>query len=166
MMRITSELHQPKLNINDSIVRKSMLDGVNAVTLGFQTEVKRSITKKKLVDTGRLRSSMMADINNMTGKVGSDVKYARIHEFGGIIKPKRAKVLVFEVTSSNRIMSLNGKRRLKKAVANKSLVFAKQVKIKEKRYFRDAIVTFNPKMKRILENVMESAAMRMSGGSS
>ena len=33
----------------------------------------------------------------VTGRVGSPVVYAAIHEFGGIIRPKNAKYLVFQI---------------------------------------------------------------------
>lgn len=33
----------------------------------------------------------------ISGRVGSPVVYAAIHEFGGIIKPKKAKYLVFQI---------------------------------------------------------------------
>jgi len=45
--------------------------------------------------------------------------YAAIHEYGGIIKPRKAKTLAFEIDGE--------------------MVFASQVKIREKRYARRAI---------------------------
>lgn len=165
-MRLQAELHKGSISIRDVHVFKAMNDGINLITLGFESEVKKTITRKGLVDTGRLRSSMMSEVNNLSGRVGTNVKYARIHEYGGIIRPKKGKYLVFQVTRSNRIMSLNGSKRLKRAVAQKGWVRVKEVKIREKRYFRDSIDTFNPKMKRILQNVVSDAALRMSGGGS
>lgn len=35
--------------------------------------------------------------NKVTGRVGSPVVYAAIHEYGGIIRPKNAKYLVFQI---------------------------------------------------------------------
>jgi len=53
---------------------------------------------KTLVDTGRLKSSITMDATNTELKVGTNVKYAAIHQLGGtvpghIILPKRAKAL-------------------------------------------------------------------------
>jgi len=37
--------------------------------------------------------------NKISGRVGSPVVYAAIHEYGGIIRPKNAKYLVFQIDS-------------------------------------------------------------------
>lgn len=51
------------------------------------------------VRTGRLRASILIDTKRkgktVSGKVGTNVKYAAIHEFGGTIKPKKGKFLRF-----------------------------------------------------------------------
>jgi len=51
--------------------------------------------------TGRLSRSIQAsfiqDKQSITGRVGTNLVYARIHEFGGDIYPKRAKALRFEI---------------------------------------------------------------------
>ncbi len=51
--------------------------------------------------TGRLASSITANVikqgRGFLGILGSNVKYARIHEFGGTIVPKRAPFLVFKI---------------------------------------------------------------------
>lgn len=48
-----------------------------------------------------LQRSVKSDVKQngtqVTGRVGSPVVYAAIHEFGGIIKPKKAKYLVFQI---------------------------------------------------------------------
>lgn len=69
------------------------------------------------VKTGHLRRSIYNTPVTPTGsKYGSNVIYARIQEFGGTIKPKKAKRLRFEI---------DGK-----------VIFAKQVKIKGKHYLK------------------------------
>lgn len=49
----------------------------------------------------RLQQSVKSSVkrlgNVVTGRVGSPVVYAAIHEFGGIIRPKNAKYLVFQI---------------------------------------------------------------------
>lgn len=43
--------------------------------------------------TGRLRRSFTVDAGDGYASVGTNVKYAAIHQFGGVIKPKKAKGL-------------------------------------------------------------------------
>ena len=47
---------------------------------------------------GRLRGSIthQVDESGLTAKIGSNVIYARIHEFGGVIKAKNAPYLMFK----------------------------------------------------------------------
>jgi len=51
--------------------------------------------------THRLQQSVKTIVkrtgNIVSGRVGSPVVYAAIHEFGGIIRPKNAKYLVFQI---------------------------------------------------------------------
>jgi len=51
--------------------------------------------------THRLQQSVKTKVtrsgSTVSGRVGSPVVYAAIHEFGGIIKPKKAKYLVFQI---------------------------------------------------------------------
>ena len=53
------------------------------------------------VGTGHLRSSITVsrsiDRNNLTFFIGTNVKYARIHEFGGVIRAKNAPYLAFKI---------------------------------------------------------------------
>lgn len=67
-----------------------------------------------LVKSGDLRKKLDIDANDTTAMVGSNLEYAAIHQFGGVIKPKKAKVLAF---------SLNGEQ-----------VFAHKVTIKANPY--------------------------------
>lgn len=46
--------------------------------------------------TGTLRRSIMASIEGDTAKVGSNLPYARMREYGGVIKPKRKKMLAWK----------------------------------------------------------------------
>jgi len=62
----------------------------------------RKLTGQSLkVRTGRLRNSITGKAqrigNKIIGKVGTNVEYARIHEFGGDIYPKNAPYLRFQV---------------------------------------------------------------------
>jgi phage gpG-like protein len=46
--------------------------------------------------TGTLRRSIMAHIEWNEAKVGSNLPYARMREYGGIIKPNRKKMLAWK----------------------------------------------------------------------
>lgn len=48
-----------------------------------------------LSDTRRLRNSIGKRVGNDEVQVGTNVKYARTHQFGAVVKPKRKKVLAF-----------------------------------------------------------------------
>lgn len=48
-----------------------------------------------LVDSGRLRASITSKVQDREVVVGTNVQYARVHQFGATIRPKRAKLLRF-----------------------------------------------------------------------
>lgn len=48
-----------------------------------------------LVQSGDLRKKLEIDADDSTAMVGSNLEYAAIHQAGGVIKPKKAKVLSF-----------------------------------------------------------------------
>lgn len=49
-------------------------------------------------DTGTLRRSILSDVQPTlgVGKVGTNLPYARMREFGGTIVPKKAKMLAWK----------------------------------------------------------------------
>jgi phage gpG-like protein len=49
-----------------------------------------------LLDTGRLRNSLHTYTSGTLAGVATDVKYAPIHQAGGVIRPVRAKALRFK----------------------------------------------------------------------
>lgn len=48
-----------------------------------------------LRDTGRLRNSLTVQATATGANVGTNTKYAAIHQFGGVIKPKNGPYLIF-----------------------------------------------------------------------
>ena len=48
-----------------------------------------------LSDTGRLRNSLTYQTGPDEVRIGTNVKYAKVHQFGATIQPKRAKALAF-----------------------------------------------------------------------
>jgi len=51
--------------------------------------------------TGRLRGSVRTEVHGDEARIGSNVVYAAIHEFGGEIVPKRASALHFQTSDGH-----------------------------------------------------------------
>ena len=107
--------------------------------------------------SGSFKISPKATPRSLTATLGSPVKYAAIHEFGGIIKAKNKPYLVFKIHTSNRIASKRGGKRLKKAKAGFTWVKVKQVKIKAKHYFRDAVNAKRGEVEKEFENAVRKS---------
>ena len=50
-----------------------------------------------LRDTGRLQRSITYQATDTETEVGTNLKYAAVHQFGATIKPKKGKFLVFPI---------------------------------------------------------------------
>lgn len=70
--------------------------------------------------------------------ISTNTIYARIHEYGGIIRPKVKKFLRFKVLSSMRFMSKKGAR-LKNPVGNYKWIMTKKVTIPARPFMRPAL---------------------------
>ena len=69
---------------------------------GIEGQIKEKLSGKVLhVRTGRLRSSVTSRVEGMgkdiMGKVGTNVVYAPVHEYGAEIRPKKRRYLTFQV---------------------------------------------------------------------
>lgn len=94
-------------------LRQILRRRVWALTLKLQARVQRKLSGQVLnVVTGALRRSIQSDVREeataVLGRVFStgDVKYARIHEFGGrtrahVIEPRKASALLFAMGGKN-----------------------------------------------------------------
>ena len=51
--------------------------------------------------TGTLSRSITHEVTTSRARVGTNLKYARIHEVGGIIRPKTAPALVFKTADGS-----------------------------------------------------------------
>ena len=73
----------------------------SCVLVERQAKTKHLAGQTLKAHTHRLQQSVKTMIrptaNTVSGRVGSPVVYAAIQEFGGIIKPKKAKYLVFNI---------------------------------------------------------------------
>lgn len=130
-----------------------------ALTLKLQARVQRKLSGQVLnVVTGALRRSIQSEVRDeaqaIIGRVFStgDVKYARIHEFGGttrahVIEPRKATALLFAMGGKN--------------------VFARRVnhpgsKMPERSFMRSSLEEMREEIIRTLtDGVVQSA---MSGG--
>ncbi len=78
---------QGKLNRIKKKVPAEAANAINKSLVVVDKEVKINLTGKLLnVQTGLLHrgwSIRLASVRNLSGKLGTKVKYARIHEFGG-----------------------------------------------------------------------------------
>lgn len=52
---------------------------------------------KPLLDTGRLRNSIVTSVSDDEASIGTNVEYAATHQFGAVIKPKKGKYLTFKI---------------------------------------------------------------------
>lgn len=52
---------------------------------------------KPLVDTGRLRNSIIVESSDTEAVIGTNLIYAPVHQFGATIKPKNGKFLRFKI---------------------------------------------------------------------
>lgn len=98
-----SKLNGVMQNFNRKIKDRHALNLALATTLRECTR-KRFATKKTpegkdwtspLVKSGDLRGKLLIEANEQVAKVGSNLVYAAIHQFGGVIKAKKGKVLKF-----------------------------------------------------------------------
>lgn len=60
---------------------------------------------KTLSDTGLLQKSLSKQVVGSSVFVGSNLAYAGIHQFGGIIKPKNKKKLKFQGTNGENVFA-------------------------------------------------------------
>lgn len=89
-----SNITNKLLGISDGI--KS---GLQQAMLYAESEAKQSFGQSGNLKSrsGRLRSSITSGVNGSTGWLTSNLPYAAIHEYGGEIKPKKAKFLKFMI---------------------------------------------------------------------
>lgn len=56
-----------------------------------------------LVDKGLLRRSITPSVTDDQLEIGTNLKYARLHQYGGVIKPKKGKYLKFAGRDGNPV---------------------------------------------------------------
>src|SRR3990172_2459515 len=134
----------PKLQegLRDPKSTTSKMMGAAIIQAGaaVQREIKKNVVDgwgmnyRKGVFTGSLNKSITLRANNTTAEVGTNLVYAAIQEFGGIIRPIKAKALFIPLSEQAKKA---GRRVKGKGLKNKSAgwiygvdyAFAKQVTI-------------------------------------
>lgn len=91
-----------RLKAMPGLVVPALFKGMKASMYLAEREAKLNLSGRVLNRrTGRLRSSVTVETDiagdRVMGRIGSNVIYARIHELGGDIFPKRAKALKFQI---------------------------------------------------------------------
>lgn len=99
------------------------------------------------VRTGRLRSSIYAKVEgeglNLTGRVGTNVWYGRVHEYGAEIRPRRARVLHFRLPTGEE-------------------VFTRRVVIPARPWLRPSFETWKPKIVYAIERAIQRALYELA----
>ena len=67
--------------------------GANALRKGMTMAVERKLGNLILSGSGDLKKSIDDEVDSYSVKVGSALPYARIHQLGGIITPKKSRAL-------------------------------------------------------------------------
>lgn len=126
----------------DNQLKEEIKKGLDRAAIIFQNEVKQKLSentspssagKSPGVKTGALRRSIQIDrsqINKLRIRVGTNLVYAKIQEYGGIISAKKSKFLRFLV---------GGK-----------FISKKTVNLPARPYFRPALKNVFNKMKKEL----------------
>lgn len=185
---ILSRKLKDAMRVAPTVVRSALHTAMQASVLETETSIKKFITEIGLVDVGRLRSSihgrvLAVNIHQTTGEVATtNVKYARIHEYGGTIsaKPGKALAIPFNKQSALIQMQSGGLRNVKglyvirRAGGNAFLfrsgdssvgwTLVKSVKISEKRYMRTGLERAMPRVKQFFHTVTNRALKQVFGG--
>ncbi len=160
--RIKGELNQSMARLVIALTRKVK-----------QEKLSGQVLKNR---TGTLRRSISPFISsageNLTGKVGTNLEYAAIHEFGGVTKPhtilpKRGKALLFATGGEYQISAFGQlniakytrKGKLARRQAQGAVTFAKKVNhpgsvIPERSFLRTALNEMTPEIRAAFENAV------------
>jgi phage gpG-like protein len=84
---------------------------------------------RPLRDTGRLNNSISTEVTSDGFRIGTTVEYARPHQFGAVIKPKKAKALRFPVPIQGPQPKGVGRPNKRQGGIGSALVFARAVTI-------------------------------------
>lgn len=131
-------------------MRAAQIKGVNATMAACVTDAKRNHpwNNRTGVLEGSIDIAEPAGVDGTGGVKGvwgsKDVRYALIHELGGVIRPVRAQALFFQADDG-------------------SFVVAKSVEIPERPYLRPAADKHYPKLSTRIRRAFESSTAAPGG---
>lgn len=152
---------------------KAIMQTVNEAAAVVQREAKENV-RTKLNTTGTakgvLRRSIkvVRDTSELSADIGTDVIYGRIHEFGGTIKPVKAKFLAIPVGNlkgSPRqhnlalATTLKGQYVLVDGAGEVQYILRKEVVIPERPYLRPALEDKRPVIKRKFNDLLRKLGL-------
>lgn len=124
--------------LSDAVRQNALREAIDAGGFELEAEIKTQIDKQGLRDTGNLINSVQkkpAKVSDTHAEVevGTNVIYAAVHEWGGVIKARAAKALRFKTKDGNWVTTKSvtiparpymrpaidlGKERIQQAIAN------------------------------------------------
>jgi phage gpG-like protein len=111
MLRVDLKLPEEFLRYMNTLPRhfnKAVLRGLKLGMKVVEGKAKRSFgeARKPGIGTGRLRASIQSSARRegagFAGRIGSDLVYASIHEFGGVIRPRASEYMTFQTAEGWR----------------------------------------------------------------
>ena len=135
---------------------KAIRDALELAARHVQGEAKRQVNlggsdHLKYV-SGNLQRSIVLQMTGggLTAVVGTNLVYARIHEYGGVIKPKKpGGFLVFRVETMQSIGQYRSSRRKDTTMSN--VIFAKKVTMPARPYLGPAMEIQKANVERTFE---------------
>jgi hypothetical protein len=171
------------------IVLQHLNRAMSASALWTETKIKEFITEIGLVDTGLLRSRVhgrvvSANIRQVKGEVATNnVKYARIHEYGGTILPKNGRALAIPFNKASALIQatagslrnvpglyvVSGQGRANAFLYQSGnprvgWTLVKSVYIREKRFMRTGLQRAMPRIKELFHKATQRALRAVFGG--
>ena len=163
-MKIKSDIKQfvrfqKSINKNTGLIpsklEKAFRTGLEYVLTTIKTKYLTGPRPEKLgVVTGRLRSSIFyrlgISLGKISGTVGTNVNYAAIHEYGGVIKPT-TRILAFG--KKGRFISRKKAGRMKTGAVRIAVAQYKERKMPARPFVEPGVKESIPKIERLLESV-------------
>jgi phage gpG-like protein len=147
------------------IIRTSMML-VNEAKKNISKSVNKDVKIKGLSRTGALLNSIRFELkqkkNGFSSVIGSDVKYAAMQEFGGLILPKRAKKLFIPISRKGQREGPSRNSQKSDLVWGKDFVLARRAKRKPKPYLYPAFEDNIDKIVNILAESVSEAVEKAS----
>lgn len=151
-----------------AMVRRGMEQGLRELAMRVEGAAKRLVygggDDHLTGDTGRLRQSITHEVNALKARVGSNLVYAPIHEFGGTIRPTSARNLAIPIgtykgsprehADLDFIRTHSGTKLLVDQAGTAQYVLRPYVTLKSRAYLRPGFKQVRPTAKRVLSQAI------------